>query len=820
LLKWVDPGEGAFRVVTGDFVTTEEGTGIVHIAPTFGADDFRVGRKHGIPPLLVTDRSNHQIPLVDKKGRFVRIEDIQDEFRDTRVNIKEYSEFAGKYVKNEFDPSETESDTTTDIEIAVHLKKHNKVFWIEKHIHSYPHCWRTDKPILYYPLDAWFIKTTAVKDKLIELNTTINWKPESPGSGRFGKWIENLVDWNLSRSRYWGTPLPVWVSDDGCETVCIGSVKQLKDEIDKAVTAGIMESNPLDGYREGDYSAENYAGLNLHRPFVDQIFLVSPTGRKMTRETDLIDVWFDSGAMPYAQMHYPFSMKPEEFRNYFPADFIAEGVDQTRGWFFTLHVIATMLFDSVAFRNIISNGLVLDRNGNKMSKRLGNAVDPFTTIEQYGSDALRWYMITNSQPWDNLKFDFEGMDEVKRKFFGTLFNTCSFFSLYANIDNFTFSEPEVPVHKRPEIDRWILSLLNTLTKEVTRCYEEYEPTKAGRAIQDFVMENLSNWYVRLNRKRYWGGGYSADKIAAYQTLYTCLVTIAKLSAPIAPFYMDRIFCDLNGVTGKEKAKSVHIADFPGCNEKLVDKVLEERMELAQEISSMVLGLRRKVNIKVRQPLQKIMIPVAGDDMEQKIDSVKQLILSEVNVKELEYIRDSAGILIKKIKPDFRKLGPRYGKKMKEIANAIQSLTQEEIQEFEDTGTCILDIGGDYISLVREDVEITSEDIPGWLVASEGNLTVALDVNITQELKDEGFAREFINRIQNIRKESGYEITDKIDVKIQDNSLLRSAISQFGDHIASQTLAKNVSLVSEINIDEASRVEMDDNLVTYIHVSKI
>lgn len=820
LLNWVNPGKGAFRVLLGDFVTTEEGTGIVHIAPTFGADDFRVAKKYDVPALLVVDQHNHHGPLVDKKGRFFRIEDLQERFARDFVNIQEYAPFAGRYVKNEYDPSLGEDDPTVDIDIAVYLKKHNKAFRIEKHIHNYPHCWRTDMPILYYPMDAWFIKSTAMKDSLIALNNTINWKPESTGTGRFGKWLENLVDWNLSRSRFWGTPLPLWLTDNGAECKCIGSVKELKGEIDRAVEAGFMDANPLQKYREGDYSVDNYGTFDLHRPFVDEIYLVSDTGKKMTREPDLLDVWFDSGAMPYAQMHYPFAMKDPDFRKYFPADFIAEGVDQTRGWFFTLHAIASMLFDSVAFKNIISNGLVLDKNGNKMAKRLGNTADPFEIIEQQGSDPLRWYMMTNAQPWDNLKFDGEGIEEVKRKFFGTLFNTYSFFSLYANIDNFTFREQEIPVEKRPEIDRWIISLLNTLIKEVALHYDDYEPTKAGRAIQHFVMENLSNWYVRLNRKRYWGGGYSDDKLAAYQTLYTCLVTVAKLTAPIAPFYTDKIFRDLNGVSKKDTENSVHLTDFPVCDQSLIDRELEERMDLAQNISSMILALRRKVNIKVRQPLRKIMVPVLNAKTERMFESVKHLILNEVNVKELEYLKDTSGLLVKKIKPNYKLLGPRYGKLMKEVSQTISSFSQDDIQELEEKGACTIKTGNEKITLTLEEVEITSEDIPGWLVATEGKLTVALDVNITGELRDEGIAREFINRIQNIRKESGFEVTDKIAIEIQDNIGVRTAVQNFSDHIASQTLARSVTLVDTIDKGKASKVEIDDNLVIYIHVSKI
>jgi len=688
------------------------------------------------------------------------------------------------------------------------LKQQGKVFRIEKQVHSYPHCWRTDKPVLYYPMDAWFIRTTAFREKMIELNNTINWKPVSTGTGRFGKWLENLVDWNLSRSRYWGTPLPIWVSGDRTEEKCIGSAAELKEEIEKSVKAGFMTANPLKDFIEGDNSSENYGKFDLHRPFVDEIILVSPTGSKMFREPDLIDVWFDSGAMPYAQAHYPFENK-ENFSDMFPADFIAEGVDQTRGWFFTLHAIASMISGSVAFRNIISNGLVLDKNGNKMSKRLGNAVDPFTAIEEYGSDPLRWYMLTNAQPWDNLKFDIEGVDEVRRKFFGTLYNTYSFFALYANIDKFRYTEKEIPVGERPEIDRWIISLLNSLVREVGKCFDDYDLTRAGRAIQDFVTENLSNWYVRLNRKRFWGGDYDKDKLAAYQTLYRCLETVSRLAAPIAPFYTDRLFTDLNGTTGHHQEDSVHLTSFPVPDHDLIDEELEEKMEIAQKISSMILGLRRKVNIKVRQPLARIMIPVSDEEFRKKFEAVRDLILAEVNVKNVEYIDDTSSVLIKKAKPDFRLLGPRYGRLMKQIGNIVSGLTQEEITSFENTGALVFEIDGQKVELTTDDVEIISEDIPGWQVANDGRLTVALDVTVTDELRYEGIAREFVNRIQNIRKESGFDVTDKITVLIEDMDVIGAAVRRHSSYIGSQTLATRVDVVRDFTNGDVRDVEIND-----------
>ncbi|MDK2841378.1 MAG: isoleucyl-tRNA synthetase [Anaerophaga sp.] len=818
LIPWVKPDGDAFRVIAGDFVTTDDGTGIVHIAPTFGADDNRVAKESGIAPLLLTDKDGKQQPMVDRTGKLYLIEDLDPGFVKTHVDLAAYSEFSGRYVKNAYDEKLTEDDPSLDVDLAVMLKKEDKAFKVEKYVHNYPHCWRTDKPVLYYPLDSWFIRTTAVRDRMIELNNTINWKPPSTGTGRFGKWLENLVDWNLSRSRYWGTPLPIWRTEDGKEEKCIGSVEELVNETDRSVKAGFMDKNPFGSFRPGDFSDENYSRIDLHRPYVDDIILVSEQGKPMYREPDLIDVWFDSGAMPYAQAHYPFN--PPTGGLQFPADFIAEGVDQTRGWFFTLHALATMLFDSVAFKNIISNGLVLDKNGNKMSKRLGNAVDPFETIEQFGSDPLRWYMITNAQPWDNLKFDVAGIDEVKRKFFGTLYNTYSFFALYANIDGFTGAEEEVPVSERPEIDRWIISLLNTLKKEVNDALDSYEPTRAGRAIQEFVTENLSNWYVRLNRKRFWGGAFDRDKLAAYQTLYQSLETVAMLAAPIAPFYMDRLFCDLNKISGRHSAESVHLTDFPKADESYIDSSLEERMGYAQQISSMVLALRRKVNIKVRQPLQKIMLPVYDDHFEQQIEAVKDLIMTEVNIKEIEYLRDVTGVLVKKIKPNFKTLGPRYGKMMKSISKAFGEMTQEDIARFESDGRFELNVDGQKVELQREDAEVINEDIPGMLVANEGKITVALDINVTPALKEEGIARELINRIQNLRKDSGFEVTDKIRINIQKNGEIDAAVNKHKSYISAQTLAREINLVDSCNSNHAHSVEIDENVNTLLEISKI
>lgn len=809
LLPWVNPGEGAFRVITGDFVTTEDGTGIVHIAPTFGADDDRVAKVNGVPPLMMTDKDGNKRPMVDMNGKFYLLEDLDPGFVKDSVNTELYKEYAGRYVKNAYDSSLTAEDTTLDIDISVMLKQNNKVFRIEKHVHNYPHCWRTDKPVLYYPLDSWFIRTTACRERMMELNNTINWKPQSTGTGRFGKWLENLQDWNLSRSRYWGTPLPIWRTEDGSEELCIGSVEELYNEIEKSVAAGCMSENPykIRGFVPGEYSAENYDKIDLHRPYVDDITLVSVSGKPMKRESDLIDVWFDSGAMPYAQIHYPFENK-ELFdrREVYPADFIAEGVDQTRGWFFTLHAIASMVFDSVAYKAVVSNGLVLDKNGNKMSKRLGNAVDPFGAIEKYGSDPLRWYMITNSSPWDNLKFDLEGVEEVRRKFFGTLYNTYSFFALYANVDGFTYKEPEIPEENRPEIDRWIISLLNTLVKEVDEHYSAYEPTRAGRAISDFVNDNLSNWYVRLNRKRFWGGSMDVDKLSAYQTLYTCLETVSKLMAPIAPFFADRLYRDLTAVTGRDTG-SVHLSNYPVPEYGYIDKGLEERMKIAQDITSMVLALRRKVNIKVRQPLTTLMIPVLDAEQKESIEAVQSLILSEVNVKELKFVDNTAGILVKRVKPDFKKLGPRYGKIMKQLAAAISNMTQEEILTFEQNGKFIFVIEGQEAVIEAGDVEVISEDIPGWLVANEGRLTVALDITVTDELKREGIARELVNRIQNIRKTNGFDITDKIEVSLESNAETDVAVEEYKDYIARQVLADKVMVVSGVSEGEGT-TELD------------
>ena len=818
--NWKDASQKAFRVIPGDYVTTEDGTGIVHIAPTFGADDAFVARAAGIPSLFMINKKGETRPMVDLTGKFYMLDELDERFVSECVDVEAYKEYEGRWVKNAYDPQFTvdgkydekaaQAAESLDVYICMKMKAASKAFRIEKHVHNYPHCWRTDKPVLYYPLDSWFIRSTALKDRMMELNRTIRWKPESTGSGRFGKWLENLNDWNLSRSRFWGTPLPIWATEDRSELKCIGSIEELMKEIDKSIAAGVMSENPYKNFKVGDMSKENYStkNIDLHRPYVDSIVLVSSKGQPMHREPDLIDVWFDSGAMPYAQVHYPFENK-EHFKEVYPADFIAEGVDQTRGWFFTLHAIATMLFDSVAFKNIISNGLVLDKNGNKMSKRLGNAVDPFEVLATYGADATRWYMISNSQPWDNLKFDRDGVDEVRRKFFGTLYNTYSFFALYANVDGFTGHEPEVPLEKRPEIDRWIISLLNTLVKQVIDSLENYDPTPAARAIQEFVGENLSNWYVRLNRKRFWGGGMTEDKLAAYQTLYTCLETVAMLSAPFAPFISDRIFRDLNAVSGRHTDESVHLSTFPKADEACIDARLEERMDLAQKVSSMVLALRRKVSIKVRQPLMKILIPVLDPRMAEDIAQVRDLIMNEVNVKEVELIKDTTGVITKRIKPNFKTLGPRYGKQMKQIAALVAGFSQERIAEIEAAPETTLDLGSEQITVTPADFEITSEDMPGWLVASEGKLTVALDITLTDELRAEGTARELINRIQNIRKDSGFEVTDKIRIEIEQKPFVTDAAARFADYIASQTLAVEVRTTEHPAGEVVVQTDVDD-----------
>ena len=809
LFPWVNPGEGAFRVIPGDYVTTEDGTGIVHIAPTFGADDAMVAKAAGIPPLQMVDKKGERRPMVDLQGKFYLLDELDENFVKEYVNVDLYKEYEGRFVKNAYDPNLTDKDETLDISICMQMKAANQAFKIEKHVHNYPHCWRTDKPVLYYPLDSWFIRSTTCKERMIELNKTINWKPESTGTGRFGKWLENLNDWNLSRSRYWGTPLPIWRSENK-EEICIGSVEELYNEIEKAVAAGFMKSNPYkdNGFIPGVYTKENYDKIDLHRPYVDDIILVSESGLPMKRETDLIDVWFDSGAMPYAQVHYPFEHKEElDSRLIYPADFIAEGIDQTRGWFFTLHAIATMVFDSVAYKAVISNGLVLDKNGNKMSKRLGNAVDPFGAIEEYGSDPLRWYMITNSSPWDNLKFDAKGVDEVRRKFFGTLYNTYSFFALYANVDGFEYAEAEVPMNERPEIDRWILSVLHSLIQDVDACYADYEPTKAGRLIQDFVNDNLSNWYVRLNRKRFWGSSMSTDKLSAYQTLYTCLETVARLMAPIAPFYADRLYKDLVAVTGRGNAVSVHLAQFPVFDASFVDKELEMRMQMAQDVTSMVLALRRKVNIKVRQPLQCIMIPVTDAKQRERLEAVQSLILSEVNVKELKFVENDRAILVKKVKCNFKKMGPKFGAQMGAVAAAVAGLTQDAIAELETNGSYTLSLPAGEAVVEVADVEILSEDIPGWLVANDGKLTVALDVVVTEELRREGVTRELVNRIQNIRKSSGFEITDKISICLSKNSQTDDAVIEYNDYICNQVLATGLELVDEV--EDGTELSFDD-----------
>ena len=815
--NWTDASAQAFRVIPGDYVTTEDGTGIVHIAPTFGADDAFVAKAAGIPALYMINKKGETRPMVDLTGKFYLMEELDENFLATCVNQELYKNYEGRWVKNAYDPQFTvdnkydekaaQAAESLDIFICLNMKAENKAFKIEKHVHNYPHCWRTDKPVLYYPLDSWFIRSTAAKERMIELNKTINWKPESTGTGRFGKWLENLNDWNLSRSRYWGTPLPIWRSEEG-EEICIGSVEELYNEIEKSIAAGFMTTNPYKemGFDPGVYNKENYDKIDLHRPYVDDITLVSESGKPMKRELDLIDVWFDSGAMPYAQLHYPFENKEiVDNRSYYPADFIAEGVDQTRGWFFTLHAIATMVFDSISYKNVISNGLVLDKNGNKMSKRLGNAVDPFGAIEQYGSDPLRWYMITNASPWDNLKFDVDGVVEVTRKFFGTLHNTYKFFAPYANLDGFTYAEAEVPVAERPEIDRWILSELNSLIKEVDACYADYEPTKAGRLINDFVNDNLSNWYVRLCRKRFWGTGYSQDKLAAYQTLYICLETVAKLMAPISPFYADQMYMNLVSATGRDNVVSVHLAKFPVCDESIIDKELESRMQMAQKVSSMGLALRKKINIIVKQPLQKLMIPVDAVTKE-RLEAVKSLIMNEVNIKEIDFVEGASDILVKKVKCNFKIMGKKFGPLMKQVAAAVATLDQAKIAELEANGKLTLDLNGTPAEIETGEVEIFSEDIPGWVVANEGTLTVAMDTVVTDELRREGIARELVSKIQNIRKGSGFEITDKINVLVAKNDNTNDAINEFNSYICNQVLANSLQIVDEVA--DATTLEFD------------
>ena len=799
-----DNPENAFRVISGDFVTTEDGTGIVHTAPTFGADDAMVAKRAvpEVPPLLVKDENGNLVPLVDLQGRF----------------RPEMGEFSGKYVKNEYYDEDKEPERSVDVELAIKLKEENKAFKVEKYKHSYPNCWRTDKPILYYPLDSWFIKVTDVRDRMFELNETINWKPKATGTGRFGNWLANANDWNLSRSRYWGIPLPIWRTEDGKEEICIGSVEELKAEMQKAVSAGLMKADIFESFEIGNNSEANYAKIDLHKNIVDEIVLVSTSGKPMKRETDLIDVWFDSGSMPYAQWHYPFENKELiDDHKFFPADFIAEGVDQTRGWFYTLHAIGTMVFDSVAYKNVVSNGLVLDKKGQKMSKRLGNAVDPFETLSTYGADATRWYMISNANPWDNLKFDIEGIEEVKRKFFGTLYNTYSFFTLYTNLDNFSYKEADIPLENRPEIDRWILSELHTLIQKVDEYYADYEPTKAARAISDFTQDYLSNWYVRLSRRRFWKGDYQEDKISAYQTLYTCMLTIAKLGAPLAPFFMDRLYLDLNSVTKKESFESIHLSEFPKYDSSFVDKTLERKMEAAQAISSLVLSLRAKEKIKVRQPLQKIMIPVDGKSQKKEILAVADLIKHEVNVKEVEVLEDASDILVKQIKPNFKVLGPRFGKDMKAIAQLVNGFTSEDIKKIEQNGVIDVVINGKSITLERSDVEITSQDIEGWLVASSGNFTVALDVTLTEDLKKEGIARELVNRIQNLRKDSGFELTDRIAIQFQQDEQIINAIQKNLTYIKTETLADELEIIEHLN----KGIEIAfDNVNTKLFIQKL
>jgi isoleucyl-tRNA synthetase len=820
---FIELSERAFRVIPGDYVTTEDGTGIVHIAPTFGADDAKVAKAAGIPSLFIINKGGETRPMVDLTGKYYELAECADEFIEKCVDKSLYGQYAGRFVKNEYDPQFNnggvlDKDAAAKAEdlnivLSLELKAVGKVLKIEKHVHNYPHCWRTDKPILYYPLDSWFIRTTSVKDRMIELNNEINWKPASTGQGRFGKWLENLQDWNLSRSRYWGTPLPIWrtrQSGAEMEERCISCVAELYDEIEKSVAAGVMQSNPLKaaGFVPGDYSKANYDKIDLHRPYVDDIVLVSESGKPMYRELDLIDVWFDSGSMPYAQLHYPFENREAvDNGTLYPADFIAEGVDQTRGWFFTLHAISTMVFNKKTFKAVISNGLVLDKFGNKMSKRLGNAVNPFETIEKYGSDPVRWYMISNSAPWDNLKFDEAGVVETSRKLFSTLYNTYSFFALYANVDGFTGSEPQVPVAERPEIDRWIISLLNTLIDTVTKSLDDYEPTKAARAINEFVNDNLSNWYVRLNRKRFWGGGLSADKLSAYQTLYTCLKTLSLLMAPVAPFYSDMLYRDLTGLSSAAP-KSVHLQRYPVADTSLIDADLEKRMSLAQTITSMVLSLRRKVNIKVRQPLSTLMIPVVDETQRRDIESMAELLLSEVNVKDLKFVNNEDGVLVKKVKPDFKKLGPKFGKQMKAVAQLVANMSQKDILRLELDGSITLQLDGQDVTIDGADVEIISEDIPGWLVANEGNVTIALDITVTDELRQEGIARDLVNRIQNIRKSRNYDITDRITVAIAPSELIAQTLDKFKEYIMRQVLATDIQVKQIENIAEDELLDID------------
>jgi len=816
LFAYVNPGEGAFRVILGDYVSTEDGTGIVHIAPTFGADDAFVAKKAGVPALQLIDKNGNKRPMVDLKGRFYKLEDLDEDFKQKHMNVDLYKTYAGRFVKNAYDDKLTDKDETLDISICMELKASGLAFRIEKHVHNYPHCWRTDKPILYYPLDSWFIRSTARKERMFELNKNIKWKPQSTGTGRFGKWLENLNDWNLSRSRFWGTPLPIWRSESG-EEICISSIEELYSEIEKSVKAGNMTTNPFKkkGFVPGDYSDENYHKIDLHRPYVDNIILTSPSGKPMKRETDLIDVWFDSGSMPFAQLHYPFENREQiEKKLSYPADFIAEGVDQTRGWFFTLHAISTMIRDSLAFKAVISNGLVLDKNGNKMSKHLGNAIDPFKIIEKYGVDPVRWYMMTNSSPWENLKFDEAGVAETSRTFFGKLHQTYSFFAMYANVDNFNYSETDVPSNERPELDRWILSELNSLVKKVDEAYNDYEPTRAGRYIETFTIDNLSNWFVRLSRKRFWGSSMSQDKLSAYQTLYTCLVTLSKLIAPLSPFYADRLYKSLASVTGKDLCDSVHLSEFPKVNDSVIDKELELRMEMAQKITSMVLSLRKKESIIVRQPLQKITIPASkNSDTRKHIEEVAKLILDEVNVKELEFVEDD-NLLKKRVQPNFRILGKKYGKLMKEIAQAVKDMSQEDIRKLESEGVVSFNILDQNVTINLDEVEVVNEDIPGYAVANDGALTVALDLEISENLRIEGQARELVKHIQTFRKESGFEITDRINITIEDSDVAKNIISNFKDYISTQVLAKSFTISPKVENGEEWNIG-DTNLTIKI-----